>query len=110
MRKYLPTYLLALLVSLILPMSSYAAKYSSETVKTVRVHTKSGILFRIDGEMVDLDGCGKNSWYRIPPGSNYEKEALSLLLAARMSKSKVSFTIDGCSGTYPKVTDIYTYD
>lgn len=111
MRKYLPIQLQALLIGLSLPISVYAGTaYSNETVKTVHVNADTGIFFKIDGEMVDLDGCGSSVGYRIAPDSNYEKEALSLLLAARMSKSRVGFSIVGCSGTYPKVNYINTYD
>ena len=60
--------------------------------------------------MVDPEGCGNTQWYRIQEGSKYEKEALSVLLAAKMAKAKVAFDLDGCAGLYPRVVYINTSD
>lgn len=105
MRKYLPIYLPALLISLLLPVSAHAA-----TVKIVHVNTTKGIFFRTNEEMVDPEGCDSKVWYHIQEDSKYEKEALSVLLAAKMAKAKVEFDLDGCAGLYPRVVYINTSD
>ena len=83
---------------------------SNKTVSTVHTNLGGGIYFKTSETMVNPDGCTASSWYHIATGATYEKEAFSLLLAARMAGAPVTFYLDGCAGTYPKVSWVNTHD
>lgn len=85
-----------------LSINSHAENLSDKTVKTTHVNLSGGYYFKTVETMVDPEGCGSTSWYRLSTES-FNKEAFSLLLAAHMSGKKVSFNISGCSGSYPSV-------
>lgn len=91
-----------------LPVS--ASLVGGKTISKVHVNVSSGIYFVTNERMLDPEGCGSDGYYKLMKGSDYEKEAYSMLLSARIAVSKVSFYISGCESGYPKVTYINTHD
>lgn len=91
-----------------LSINSYGENLSDKTVKTTHVNLSGGYYFKTVEAMVDPEGCGSTSWYRLS-NEDFGREAFSLLLAAHMSGKKVSFNIDGCAGNYPSVRWINVY-
>lgn len=83
---------------------------SGHVVETVHIHVSTGIHFRTNQPVNNPDGCASASWYKVATGGPYEKEVLSLLLTAKASGDKVSFYIDGCAGSYPKVVYLNIHD
>lgn len=81
-------------------------------VKITRLHVNmsSGIYVRIDKPMKDNEGCGSNSWFHLQRNSPYERDAYSLLLAAKTTGTKVNINIHGCDGGYPRITYVNTYE
>lgn len=88
-------------------MSFAEIDLQDKTIKEIIVNLESGIHFQINGSMPNPDGCNSDSWYKVDPNSNYEQAALSFLLAYEAQNKSITFKLEGCSGSYPKVKYIY---
>jgi hypothetical protein len=96
---------------LILPTFVNASStLSGKTVNKVHVNLNSGVYFTTDQAMENPDGCNSSVWYHLLPNSAYEKEALSILLSAKMSGKKIQFYLSDCNSGYPAVYYINVSD
>jgi len=84
-----------------------AENMSNKTIKEIIVNLNTGIHFQINETMVNPDACSSATWYKIESDSKYEKEALSLLLAYEAQSKPITFSLEGCTGGYPKVKYIH---
>lgn len=100
---------LILIPSLFSAYSHSAKNIDNKILSRVHVNTSGGYYFKTASSMVDPDGCGSSTWYKLKNGT-YTKEAFSLLLAAKVAKKPVSFYLNGCSGSYPSVDWINVHD
>lgn len=99
------------LIFLIIPsLVNASVLLNDKTVKRIHVNLDSGIYFQTVQAMENLDGCNSISWYHIKPNSTYEKEALSILLSAKMSNKKVQFYLNDCANGFPSVNYINLYN
>jgi len=92
-----------------LPLFSFAGQeLKGKTIKTVIVNLDTGIHFKINQSHANDQGCGSNSWFKLPSGSTYEKEAYSMLLAFQAQNKPITFYLNGCTGGFPSVSYIYS--
>ncbi len=87
----------------------YADGPSGVSIKDIIVNSTTGIHFRTTEAMVNTSGetCTSTSWYKIEPGSTYEKELYSFLLFAQAQGKTITIHFEGCTGGYPKIGYIY---
>ena len=88
---------------IIFAAKGYAYTVSNRTINLIHVNFSSGIYFSTTEAMVSPDNCSGSVWYKLADDI-HSKEALSLLLAAKVSKQKINFSLNGCSGGYPQAT------
>lgn len=100
---------LVVFISMLMYSFPAAAGYWGD-VKITRLHVNmsSGIYVRIDKTMTDVESCGSNQWFHVQRNSPYERDAYSLLLAAKTTGTKVNINISGCDGGYPRITWVNT--
>ena len=98
----------SIMALLLLPQVADAAVVlSAQHIKDVIVNLDSGIHFRTTEAMVNPDDCASGSWYKLDSESKYEKEAFSLLLSAQARDKTITVYLNGCTGSYPKVSYVY---
>lgn len=57
-----------------------------------------------DGKFIAQENCRNDkNFYQLKGGSEYTKEAYSMILAAWSSKSKIRFYIEGCGSDWPLI-------
>lgn len=93
-----------LTLALFVSTSLLSATHGEKTISKVWVNSSSGVYFAIHQPMVDVEGCGSNTLHHVMRGAEYEKEMFSVLLTAKASGSKVTFSISGCDSGFPRVT------
>lgn len=98
---------LLLVISIFSGSALAANNMSNKTIKEIIVNLSTGIHFQINETMTNPDNCTLSSWYKIETDSKYEKEALSMLLAYEAQNKPITFSLDGCTGSYPKVVYIH---
>ena len=103
MKKYF------LLFIFLTPSIALAYSVSNKTISKAHVNITSGYYFTTNEAILNPDSCGSSSWYRLAEGT-YAKEAFSTVLTAKVSGKKVTFSINGCLGSYPKVEYINIHD
>ncbi len=101
--RYGVLFVLALVANAVFASSASADQISERTIEQLHVNTTGGVYFKTYESMPDPDACTYASLYRVPGSATFAKEVYALLLAARSAGTKVTFFIDGCEGTYPKV-------
>ena len=99
--------LLTLLFCFVSVCSYGAETKENVTIKDVIVNMEKGVHFRINEAMDYNETCDSTNWFKVENNSQYEKEALTMLLAYEAQNKPVTIRLSGCSGGYPKLYYIY---
>lgn len=105
-------YLILILLST-LAINTFSESYSKPTI--VKGITLGNGYSRIRlASMIDSEGCANQGWYVLDTSTKYGEQALSTLLTAKVSQSKVSVQLHMCieagGKSYPKINHLYFCD
>lgn len=111
-RKMSVKFMKCILLSLLLAGSAGTAAAASNTnvdglVLTLQHYEgHSGVLVKLDQQMVDPESCGRSDWYIMPDSSPRAQLVQSILLQAQSMRRRVYVTINGCLDGMPKIIAI----
>ncbi|WP_218419947.1 hypothetical protein [Alteromonas lipotrueae] len=99
-------YLLMLVLHSLVSNTVNATSYSSAGAIDKMTTGKDFARVRLDA-MESYEECEKQDWYILEFGSSARLPMYSMLLAAKASKQKVSFQLQGCKHGYAVITHVY---
>lgn len=67
----------------------------------------TGILIKLNRNMVDPENCGRNDWYLMPDSSPHASFVHALLLTAKSTSQTVFILINGCSDGMPRIQAVW---